>query len=99
MTDRDANGRFVKGTTGNPRGRMPKAREEKYYEITMSTVTFTDWQVIVHKAAEQAKKGDAVARKWLSDYLVGVPETPLSGGVEILVRYVEADSDRPAEDA
>jgi hypothetical protein len=78
MTDRDANGRFVKGSTGNPTGRAPKAREERYYEITMSTVSFDDWKVIVEKARDQAKKGDPVARKWLADYLVGVPDQNLN---------------------
>jgi len=77
MSDRDARGRFVKGngaSKGNGGGRPPKKREERYYEITISTVTFSDWERIVQKAAEQAKRGDSTARKWLADYLVGTPE-------------------------
>jgi hypothetical protein len=77
MAQRDENGRFIKGNTGNPRGRLPKEREERYYEITLSAVTFEDWQQIVKKAAEQAKRGDAVARKWLGDYLVGAAQQKL----------------------
>ena len=73
MAERDENGRFVKGATGNSRGRMPKERETKFYEITLSAVTFDDWKAIVVKAKEQAKRGDAVARKWLADYLIGPP--------------------------
>ena len=73
MAERDDNGRFIKGSTGNPRGRLPREREEKYYNILMQSVTFVDWEAIVKKAAEQAKRGDAVARKWLSDYLIGPP--------------------------
>jgi len=73
MGDRDENGRFAKGSTGNPRGRAPREREERYYEILMSAVTFDVWEQIVKKAAEQAKKGDAMARKWLADYIVGSP--------------------------
>lgn len=73
MTDREAGGRFPKGQSGNPAGRPPKVREERYREILLSTVTFEAWEDIVRKAADQAKKGDAVARKWLADYLVGVP--------------------------
>lgn len=73
MTERDENGKFVKGSSGNPRGRMPKEREEKFYEITMNACTYKDWEVITRKAVEQAKRGDAVARKWLADYLIGAP--------------------------
>jgi hypothetical protein len=88
---REQNGKWAKGNSGNPKGRPKKPREVRYHEITLTTCTFDDWQAIVAKAVEQAKRGDAVARKWLADYLVGVPETPLAGGVEILVRYVGKD--------
>jgi len=46
----------------------------RYYEITVSTCTFADWARIVQKAVQQALRGDAVARKFLADYLVGTPE-------------------------
>lgn len=73
MTERDASGKFVKGNSGNPTGRAPREREERYYEILKTKVTYTDWGDIIDKAVLQAKKGDAVARKWLADYLVGPP--------------------------
>lgn len=71
MAKRDENGRFVKGVSGNPNGRPPKRREERYLEITLNTVTFGDWKEIIKRAAMEAKRGDAQARKWLSDYLLG----------------------------
>lgn len=95
MTDRDADGKFVKGKSGNPKGRPAKERETRYYDILMSTVTFEVWAEIVRKAAEQARKGDQAARKWLADYLVGPPVerkeiTGVDGNaVEILVRYAD----------
>ena len=73
MLERDSKGRFVKGHKGNPTGRAPKAREERYYEITLSAVTFADWEEIIRKAADQAKRGDYQARKFLAEYLVGPP--------------------------
>lgn len=92
MTERDENGKFVKGSSGNPRGRMPKEREEKFYEITMNACTYKDWEAITRKAVEQAKRGDAVARKWLADYLIGAPvqRTEVSGkdGNELTIRFV-----------
>ena len=88
---RDKNGRFVKGHSGNPSGRAPKSREQRYYEITMSACTYADWEKIVKKAADQAKRGDAQARKWLSDYLVGVPEQPVTGAINIQLKWDEND--------
>ncbi|MFH1183937.1 MAG: hypothetical protein V1755_02720 [Chloroflexota bacterium] len=80
---RDDKGRFVPGNPGNPNstGRPPKEREVRFYEITLSAVSFDDWKAIVNKAKEQAKRGDAVARKWLADYLIGAPvqRTELTG--------------------
>jgi len=71
MSKRDENGRFVAGISGNPNGRPPKKREERFLEITLAACTFTDWRAIVKRAVEQARRGNPVARKWLSDYLIG----------------------------
>jgi hypothetical protein len=92
---RDENGRFVKGETGNPNGRPPRAREERYYEIMVTTVSFERWKRIIEKAADQAERGDAVARKWLSDYLIGTAEQRLditSGGDKIVVTLANSDA-------
>ena len=69
---RDGTGKFVKGNGGGP-GRPKKAREERYREILLNTVTFDDWQDIIKRAVNDAKKGETSARKWLSDYLIGPP--------------------------
>lgn len=68
---RDEKGRYVPGHEKSSNGRPSKAREMRYYEITQTAVTFEDWREIVNKAKEQAKRGDAVARKFLADYLIG----------------------------
>lgn len=72
MAERDENGKFVKGNPGGP-GRPKKEREMKFYDLTLSTVTFDDWKEIIKKAVIQAKRGDGVARKWLADYIMGPP--------------------------
>ena len=70
---RDNRGRFAKGASGNPQGRLPKAIEKSYLQVSENVCTFEVWREIVMKAIEQAKRGDARARQWLSDYLVGKP--------------------------
>ena len=80
MPERDETGKFKKGNVGGP-GRPKKEREERFYEILVTTVTFERWKKIVSKAAEQAERGDQAARKWLADYLIGAPvqRTELTG--------------------
>ena len=79
---------------------MPKERETKFYEITLTAVTFDDWKAIVTKAKDQAKRGDAVARKWLADYLMGPPvqrnEITGKDGEPLSIRTIEVVL--PAED-
>lgn len=92
---RDDKGRFVKGVSGNPNGRGTKEREIQYREIMVSTVTLDRWKKIIAKAADQAERGDSVARKWLADYLIGTPiqKAEVSGAdgsaLEIIVRYAD----------
>lgn len=99
MTDQDpVTGKFVKGNKASP-GRKPKERELRYYDILMSTVTFEVWAEIVKKAAEQAKKGDQAARKWLADYLVGPPvnrtELTGEGGGAVSIRIIDETEGAP----
>jgi hypothetical protein len=69
---RDENGRFVKGHD-KIGGRKPKAIEKAYLDIFKATVSKNDWEVIIIKAIDQAKRGDAVARKFIADYMIGAP--------------------------
>ena len=69
---RDEKGRFAPGSGGGP-GRQKREREIEYYRIMETTVTAAAWRAIIVKAVEQAKRGDAVARKFIADYLIGTP--------------------------
>ncbi|MDD4465770.1 MAG: hypothetical protein PHY25_03735 [Dehalococcoidales bacterium] len=73
MRQRDEKGRFIKGNNANPNGRPPKAREQEFLNVTIAAVSCGDWIEIIQKAVSQAKKGDASARKFLADYLIGPP--------------------------
>ena len=70
---RDSLGRFVSGSSGNPKGRQSKDRETKYLTVAQRACGFKDWREIVLTAVDQAKNGDAQARRWLSEYLIGKP--------------------------
>lgn len=73
MAERDSNGRFVKGEYKGGPGRPRKEREERFYEVAVTSVTFQDWKEIILAAVKQAKRGDSQARKFLADYLMGTP--------------------------
>ncbi len=76
MAVRDEKGRFVKGhapTNKGKGGRRKRSTEEQYLKRMAKIVTIGDWDKVVHTAVARAKAGDPVARKWLSDYLIGSP--------------------------
>jgi len=78
MDDRDNKGRFAKGNKSSLGiGRPPKAREERYAKILMSTVTFSEWKKVIEKALASALEGDIQAIKFLTDRLVGVVQQKL----------------------
>ncbi len=73
MTGREKNGQFKKGEYRGGPGRPRKDREVEYYRILSTRVTIDDWHAIIDRAIRDAKSGDAVARRWLADYLIGPP--------------------------
>lgn len=78
---RMANGRFLPGHKMPGPGRPPRAQEERYHHLMLTTVTEDDWVAIVAKAREQAIRGNPIARKWLSDYILGTPVQRIASDV------------------
>ena len=99
MAERDDSGRFVKGQTGNPNGRPKRRTEDQYLDAMIGRVSLKDWRDIVDAAIVKAKRGDARARTWLSDYLLGPPVQKLQhqgedgGPVKLVVEYVNKRDD------
>ena len=60
-----------------------------------------DWDAIIGKAVDQAKRGDAMARKFIADYLIGAPvqknENENSGEITLRVIYDEKPGSTPTE--
>jgi hypothetical protein len=73
---------LIKGTANHRR------TEGDYISTLLDTVTLEDWQDVVSNALAAAKQGDAQARAWLAQYLVGKPAgkapTPLTVVVQQL---------------
>ena len=95
---RDSKGRFVKGASGNPQGRLPKQVEQTYLQVCEGVCSFDVWREITMKAVEQAKRGDARARQWLSDYLIGKPLQMVMAVQEkqenaITIKWIEDNGD------
>ena len=95
--ERNKSGQFTKGQSGNPKGRAPRKKEERFLEVSIAAVSLKDWRVIIKKAVDQSKRGDTQARKFLADYLLGPPQQRLdvtSGGKPIvLVSWDDANND------
>lgn len=67
---------FIKGSAKHRR------TEGDYMSTLLETVTLEDWQEVISSTLTAAKQGDAQARAWLGQYLVGKPAgkapTPLT---------------------
>lgn len=67
---RDRSGKFAKGNAGGP-GRPSRAVERDYLAALSDRCPPDVWAEVVDRAVEDARKGDAAARAWLSKYLLG----------------------------
>lgn len=52
---------------------MTEPADPVYYDILTEVVTPDVWREICEKARDQALAGNAQARKWLGEYLIGKP--------------------------
>jgi len=73
---------FIKGPVKHRR------TESDYMSTLLDVVTLEEWQAVVEAALTAAKAGDAGARNWLAQYLVGKPGTTASAPLEIVSRQV-----------
>ena len=68
-----------------------KDAQEARRDTFLRVVTDADWEEVVRNALEQAKKGDPIARQWMTPYVAGkVPDelkVKQSGAVTIEVVY------------
>lgn len=78
---RGPDGKFAPGNKLSP-GRPKKSREEKFQHVAVTAVSLTEWRLIVKKAVIDAQRGNAAARNWLTQILLG-PLAPKDNEVTI----------------
>jgi len=66
---RDKKGRFVKGKSGNPDGRPPKASEEEYRDAIKEVIPLQRFINQLEKLAVRADRGDSRAFSKICDLL------------------------------
>ncbi len=80
MTTKRKQETFIRGTA------MHRRTEADYMGALLDTVTLDDWRDVVAGALQGAKDGDAAARAWLAQYLVGKPETRAPSALTVVVQ-------------
>ena len=71
------------------RGHATHRRTERdYMSVLLDTVTLDDWRDVVAGALQAAKSGDAQARTWLAQYLVGRPEAKAPTPLTVVVQQL-----------
>ncbi len=92
VVTRDSKGRWLKGKPPGP-GRSPMKKEERYYRLTIESVTDEDWVEIVLTAVNQAKRGQWRAREWLANYIIGRPAQIVEANINSKIIQVVFDDD------
>jgi hypothetical protein len=77
---------LIKGTANHRR------TESDYMSTLLDTVTLDDWQDIVSSTLTAAKQGDAQARAWLGQYLVGKPVGKAPTPLTVVVQQLNDDN-------
>ena len=77
---------LIKGTATHCR------TEGDYMSILLDTVTLEDWQDVVSNTLSAAKLGDAQARAWLAQYLIGKPAGKAPTPLTVVVQQLNGDN-------
>ena len=84
---------FVKGQSGNPKGRKPRPAEEKYLRMVIRTMPQKDWRLVLEKVKVLALRGERWAVEFYADRLMGKPTQPVNAehSGEVTIRIVRDD--------
>jgi len=77
---------FIKGNASHSR------TEADYMSTLLEAVTLEDWQTVVTSTVVAAKQGDAQARAWLGQYLVGKPAGKAPTPLTVVVQQLNGEN-------
>lgn len=77
---------FIKGSAKHRR------TEGDYMSTLLETVTLEDWQEVITSTLTAAKQGDAQARAWLGQYLVGKPAFKAPTPLTVVVQQLNGEN-------
>lgn len=94
---------FVKGQSGNPKGRAPLTVEQKRVKALTARLKSKDFLDIVDKVIVLAKRGEKWAVELLFKYQIGLPKQTIDlehdGEIRMIVEYADELHDNPTETA
>src|ERR1700724_4017317 len=73
---------YIKGTFTHRR------TEADYMGVLLDAVPLQDWREVVSATVAAAKAGDATARAWLAQYLVGKPGAAAPAPLTVIVQQL-----------
>ncbi|MGH9816033.1 MAG: hypothetical protein ACRD5F_03320 [Candidatus Acidiferrales bacterium] len=73
---------YIKGTFTHRR------TESDYMGVLLDAVTLEDWRSVVTATVAEARAGDASARAWLAQYLVGKPGATAPAPLTVVVQQL-----------
>ena len=73
---------YIKGTFTHRR------TEADYMGVLLDAVSLEDWREVVSATVAAAKAGDATARAWLAQYLVGKPGATAPAPLTVIVQQL-----------
>lgn len=77
---------LIKGSANHTR------TEGDYMSTLLDTVSLEEWRDVVSSALAAAKQGDAQARAWLAQYLVGKPAGKAPSPLTLVVQQLNGDN-------
>ena len=82
---------YINGALGHRR------TETDYMNALLDAVTVEDWRDVVTTAVAAAKAGDAGARLWLAQYLIGKPSATAPSPLTVVVQQLSGHDPVVAE--
>ena len=87
MATKQTTPRFINGTAKS------RATSTDYVAVLLENVSLDDWRDVVSGAVKAAKEGDAPARAWLAQYVMGRPEHTAPTPINVVVHQLQGQNE------